>query len=435
MRSDAFTLAVSSICSLAGIIVVLLSWRSFAAREAGHGEYYAMLLTSVAGMYVLVAATDIVALFIGLELLSIPLYALCAAEMRRERSLESGLKYLIVGSVGSATLLYGLALMYGVSGTTSYSGIAAALSDGKASDVMTLTGVALVVVGLGFKTALAPFHQWAPDVYEGAPTPITAFMTIATKAAAFGVFLRFFDVGLVGSHVVWAPLLAALATLTIIVGNVGAIGQSSLKRMLAWSSVAQAGYLLAGIVVGTRFGAEAVVFYLCAYLVMNAAAFAVIVARERTSGRGDDITAVEGLGQSDPLLAASLTVAMLSLAGIPATIGFIGKINLISASVDGSYTWLGVVIVVGSVISLAYYMRVVAAIWMKREPSSQPDDAAIGSALPVLAGGAPQDDEGPAGWEVRALAGVAGLATIALGVIPGPLYDVARDAAQSLGLS
>jgi NADH-quinone oxidoreductase subunit N len=435
MASDHFSLTITCICAVAGIATVILSWRSLAAREAGQGEYYAMLLWSTAGMVVLVSATDIVSLFVGLELLSIPLYALCAAEMHRERSLESGLKYLIIGSVGSATLLYGLSLLYGSSGETSFTGIAKALAGGQADDVMALTGIALVVAGLGFKAAIAPFQQWTPDVYEGAPTPVTAFMSIAVKAAAFGVFLRFFDVALIDAQLDWAPVLAALAALTIVVGNVGAIGQSSLKRILAWSSVAQAGYLLAGVVVGSQAGVEAVVFYLCAYLVMNVAAFAVIVARERATGRGDLLAAIEGLGQSDPLLAWPLTVAMLSLAGIPATVGFIGKINLISASVDGSYTWLGIMIVIGSLISLAYYLRVVAAIWMKPAPDPLPvPTPATPDAPAALAGGDLGAEPRPAGWEVRTLAVLAGAATIVLGVIPGPLYDVARDAGSAFGL-
>ena len=230
---------------------VLLAWQGIAPREAGHGEFHALLLTVVLGMFVLAGATNLVTVFIGYELLSIPLYVLCATEMRRERSLESGLKYLIIGSVGSATLLYGLAFVYGATGGTSFTEVA----DGVATasgDALLLTGLALVVAGLAFKASVAPFHQWTPDVYEGAPTPITAFMAVATKAAAFGVILRFFDVAVVGASDVWAPALAVLAVVTIVVGNVGAIGQSSLKRLLAYSSVAQAGYMLAGVVVTTQ---------------------------------------------------------------------------------------------------------------------------------------------------------------------------------------
>ena len=213
---------------------------------------------------------------------------------------------------------------------------------------------------------MAPFHQWTPDVYQGAPTPITTFMAVATKAAAFAIFLRLFYDALGLAQLDWAPALAVLAATTIVIGNVGALAQRSLKRMLAWSSIAQAGYLLVGVVVGTRLGLEATVFYLAVYLAMNVAAFAVVVARERVSEHGDDLASFEDLGQTNPWLAWPMTIAMLSLAGFPATGGFIGKFFLIDAAVSGDYTWLGIAIVVGSVLSLAYYLRVIAAMWMGR---------------------------------------------------------------------
>src|SRR6185369_11595810 len=344
MRLDELTIVLTFIFCAAGMATVLLSWRSVAVREASHGEFYALLLTSAAGMFVFVAAQNLVALFLGLELRSIPLYVLCATEMRRATSLESGLKYLIIGSVGSATLLYGLAFVYGATGQTNFGAIARG-AEAVSGDVLLFTGIALIVTGLAFKASVAPFHQWTPDVYEGAPTPITAFMAVATKAAAFGVIIRIFDVALISASNTWAPALAALAVITIVVGNVGAIGQSSLKRLLAYSSVAQAGYMLAGVVVTTQLGISATVFYLAVYLLMNLAAFAVIVARERETGLGDGIASLYGLGANRPLLAWPMTIAMLSLAGFPATAGFFGKVTLIGAAVDNGYAWLGVVIV------------------------------------------------------------------------------------------
>ena len=463
LRSDDMALYLNLLFGAAGVATVLLSWRAEAPREAAHGEYYAMLLTSVAGMAVLVAAQDTVALFIGFELLSIPLYVLCATEMRRATSLESGLKYLIIGSVGSATLVYGLALLYGATGTTSYTGIARAMQGAVAEDGLLLAALALTIVGLAFKASVAPFHQWTPDVYEGAPTPITAFMAVATKAAAFGALLRLFDGALLDAQVDWGPLLAILATVTIIVGNVGALSQTSLKRLLAWSSVAQAGYLLAGVVVGTRLGLQATLFYLAVYVAMNLAAFAVIVARERETGHGDHIDAVSGIGASRPWLAWPMTIAMLALAGIPATGGFIAKLYVIDASVDGGYAWLGIVIVLGSAVSLAYYLRVVAAMWMR--PAAPPNTVpgAIGRgdggvvARPALAGGSqdapefgPGEPEGDPPVEivedfdtneplrlkvqpeVAFVAVAAGLLTVALGIVPGPLFELARDAGVAL---
>jgi NADH-quinone oxidoreductase subunit N len=432
MRLDELTILLTFIFCAAGAGAVLLSWRGVAVREAGHGEFYALLLTSAGGMFVLVASTNLVALFLGLELLSIPLYVLCATEMRRATSLESGLKYLIIGSVGSATLLYGLAFIYGATGSTDFSGIARRVPD-VVSDPLLLTGIALTLAGMGFKASVAPFHQWTPDVYEGAPTPVTAFMAVATKAAALGVILRFFDVALIDAQADWAPALAALATITIVVGNVGALGQSSLKRLMAWSSVAQAGYMLAGVVVATRLGVQATVFYLAVYLFMNLAAFAVIIIRERSTAFGDDIRAVTGLGAEQPVLAAVMTLAMLGLAGIPATAGFIGKFYLIDAAVAGDYTWLGIVIVIGSMVSLAYYLRVIAAMWMQSlDPADAAAVAAGASGRPALAGGAADADAPRAQPEVWLVALVFGAATLFFGIVPSPLFDLAVRAGNAV---
>ncbi len=454
---DGLALVLNLIFVVAAVSAVLLSLRGSAVREAGPGEHHALLLSAVAGMSLLAGAQNTITLFLGLELLSISLYVLCAAELRRRTSLESGLKYLVVGSVGSATLLYGLALLYGATNATDFAAIARGLGPGGlAANPLALTGIALVVTGLCFKASVAPFHQWTPDVYEGAPTPITAFMAVATKAAAFGVLLRFFDVALIDAAIDWAPVLAALAAVTIIAGNVGALGQSSLKRLLAWSSVAQAGYMLAGVVVASRLGAQATVFYLAVYLFMNLAAFAVVVARERETDRGDDISALAGIGATRPWLAWPMTLAMLSLAGIPITAGFWGKFYLIDAAVNGGFTWLAVVIVIGSMISLAYYLRVVAAMWLTEEPdvvASPPSgrarpamaggspeadsagaDGADGSARGrAMAGGAPEADPAPE-LETAAVAVIFGAATLFFGIVPAPLLHLANQAGHGLGL-
>jgi NADH-quinone oxidoreductase subunit N len=336
----------------------------------------------------------------------------------------------VIGSVGSATLLYGLALVYGATGSTDLSGIAGAIgSKVDVADPLLLTGIALAATGLAFKASVAPFHQWTPDVYQGAPTPVTSFMAVATKAAAFAILLRLFDRGLVSAQTDWAPALAALAVTTIVVGNLGAIPQRSLKRMLAWSGVAQAGYLLAGVVVGTRLGLQATAFYLAAYLLMNVAAFAVVIARERVSEHGDDLSSLQDLGRATPLLAWPMTIAMLSLAGFPATAGFIGKFYLIDASVSGDYAWLGVVIVVGSMISLVYYLRVIAVMWMGGYEIELPT-------LPrrrvrPVAGWSQEADAG-AQPEVTGVAIVAAAATIVFGIVPSPLFDAAVDIGKSI---
>jgi NADH-quinone oxidoreductase subunit N len=463
---DDLSMLLNALFAVGAMAAVVLALRDSSPDEAGHGEWHALLLSSVLGMSLLAGAQNLVAVFLGLELLSIPLYVMCATNLRRSSSLESGLKYLIVGSVGSATLLYGLALIYGATGATDFSGIAGALSSkaGLVDDPMTLAGIGLVAVGLCFKVSAAPFHQWTPDVYQGAPTPVTAFMAVATKAAAFGAFARLFDVALIDAAVNWAPLLAVLATVSIVVGNVGALAQTSLKRLMAWSSVAQAGYMLAGVVVADRAGVEALTFYLIVYLFMNLAAFAVIAVRERETPFGDDIRSVAGLGASRPELAWPMTLAMLSLAGIPATAGFIGKFTLIGATVNGDYAWLGVAIVIGSMISLAYYLRVVAAMWLTESPA----------AVPVMAGGSPELDDvadgegaadgdgvsandagqgvgsggaaspeaaspdagspGGASPEAAVLAVGFGFATLFFGIVPSPLFDLTRDAGRALGL-
>ena len=434
LTMDTLALGLSVLFCAAGVFTVALSVRSPAIREAGSGEYLALLLASVTGMIVLAAADNLVTLFIGFELLSIPLYVLCGSRVRQERSLEAGLKYLVIGSVGSATLLYGLALIYGATGATDFPAIGAAIGDEVGvTDPLFLTGVALAATGLAFKASVAPFHQWTPDVYEGAPTPITAFMAVATKAAAFAVFLRLFHDALLGAQPEWAPALATLAAVTIVIGNVGAIMQSSLKRMLAWSGVGQAGYMLVGVVVGTQLGLQATAFYLAVYLLMNVAAFAVVIARERVSEHGDGIRSVEGLGAASPWLAWPMTIAMLALAGFPLTAGFFGKFYLIDAAVDGGWEWLGVAIVVGSMISLVYYLRVVAAMWM----------GPIEIQLPSPPGRAPRRVRPVGGWspeadaraqpEVSVVATVTAAATVLFGVLPGIMFDVAGDVGTSLG--
>jgi NADH-quinone oxidoreductase subunit N len=427
LRLDDLAISISLIAILTAAFAVLFSLREPAAEQAGSGEYHALLLGSVLGMVLLAQAQNLVTFFVAIETLSIPLYILCAANMLREKSLESGLKYLIVGSLGSATLLYGMAFVYGGSGSTDFAGIADGISQqGVLGDPLILVGIGMTAVGLAFKTSIAPFHQWTPDVYEGAPTPITGFMAVATKAAAFAVFVRFFDVALAPQVDDWQPALAVLAAISIVVGNVGALGQDSLKRLLGYSGVAQAGYILAGLVVASEAGVNAIVFYLAAYAFMNLAAFAVVVARERETPYGDDIAAVRGLGAERPQLAWPLTISMLGLAGLPATAGFIGKLYLIEALVEGDYTWLAVFIAVGTMISLAYYLRVVAAMWMRPEAA----------ATPAIAGASPEADpiDPDAGRRIYLVAPalLAAAATIFFGVIPQPLVEFAEHAGASL---
>jgi NADH-quinone oxidoreductase subunit N len=436
LRLDELGLAAALIAIFAAAVCIPMSWRDPAAAppdlEPRHGDFQALLLASVLGMSLLAQAQNLIAFFVALELLSVPLYVLCGSAIRRSSSLESGLKYLIVGSLGSATLLYGLSFIYGAAGSTDFNQIDQVLSNGNASDSLVLMGVALIATGLAFKISIAPFHQWTPDVYQGAPTPITAFMAVATKAAAFVALVRMFDVPLGSIVDDWQPALSVLAIISIAVGNIGAIGQDSLKRLMGWSGVAQAGYMLVGVAAASELGINALVFYLAAYTLMNLAVFAVIVIRERETPWGDDIRSVQGLGRDRPELAWPMTISMLALAGLPLTSGFMGKLYLIEAAVDASHTYLGVAIVIGAMISLVYYLRVIAAMWMR--PAAEP--------APAMAGGSPEaDDEAEAPSALpkgtRCLAIIVpcilcSAATIFFGVIPTPLVNWASHAGASI---
>ena len=443
LRIDGLSITIGLMAVTAAAFVVLMQLRDPGAEEAGHAESHALLVGSVLGMVMLAEAQNLITFFVALELLSIPLYVLCGSHRSRPGSLESGLKYLIVGSLGSATLLYGMAFIYGGSGSTDFNEIAAGIGPSLSDDPLVLIGIAFCAVGLAFKVSVAPFHQWTPDVYEGAPTPVTAFMAVATKAAAFAVFARFFVVALGPSIDQWQPALAALAAISIIVGNVGALGQDSLKRLLGYSGIAQAGYMLVGLLVASEVGINSLVFYLAAYTLMNLTAFAVISIREQESPFGDDLASVEGLGRDRPELAWPLTIAMLALAGLPGTVGFMGKLYLIEAAVEGDYTWLGVMIVIGSMISLAYYLRVIAAIWMRPAPKLAPAMAgASPDAEPEPPRSTPVAIErgvalrgGPSGGRCVLLLGammITAAATVVFGIAPQPLVEFANNAGSSI---
>ncbi len=443
LRLDGLAVTLSLLAVISAALAVLLAIGDPSETQAGRSDWLALLLGSVLGMVILAQATSMLTFFVGLELLSIPLYALCGTNLRRRESLESGLKYLIVGSVGSATLLYGLAMVYGASGATGFQAIADGLraGEGMLGDSLTLVGIGMIAVGLAFKVSIAPFHQWTPDVYEGAPTPVTAFMAVATKAAAFAVFIRFFLVALGPLADQWDVMLAALAALSIVVGNVGALAQTSLKRMLGYSGIAQAGYMLAGVVCATQAGVDALVFYLAAYLAMNIAAFGVVVIRERQSGFSDDISTLRGLGREKPIIAWPLTIAMLALAGLPPTAGFIGKLYLIEALVDSDWTWLAVMIAIGTMISLGYYLRVVATLWMtSADDEDQALEASIDTASlpPQIAGAAsvdPFDDQNAdRRWYLIGPVLIAAAAALVFGIIPQPLVEFAQHAGDALSV-
>jgi NADH-quinone oxidoreductase subunit N len=364
---DPFSALVTALIAVAALLSCALSMNYLDELRINHGEFYALILFATSGMMLLVAAVDMLPVFLGLELMSIPIYVLAGFDRRRLRSNESAMKYFLIGSFASAILLYGVALLYGVSGSTSFAAIRAAFDP---SNPLAIAGLAFVVVGFAFKISSVPFHQWTPDVYEGAPSAVTAFMSVTVKLAAFAAFLRvlalsFEPVGTLLQDVIWV-----LAAATVVVGNVMAVIQDNVKRLLAYSSIAHAGYLLIGFVPGTSAGYSAVVFYLIAYLFMNLGAFGVVVA---LANRGQDcerMSSFAGLAQRRPGLAALMTLFMVALAGIPPTVGFYGKFLIFMAAVDAGQVSLAVLGVLMSVVSVYYYLRLPVLMYF-RDPGEE----------------------------------------------------------------
>ena len=358
--SDAYTAFFRLVILAATGLGLLVAMNWLDAHGEQQGEYNALLLIAAIGMTLMAAATHMLTLFVALELLSLSLYILAGFERERAASGEAALKYLLLGAFSSAVFLYGIALVYAATGALDFAGIAQ-----KASfSPLFLAGVGLLIVGFGFKVAAVPFHMWTPDVYQGAPTPITAYMSVATKAAAFAAFVRLFVGALGVEKVTWVPALAVLAVLTMTVGNLAALRQQSLKRMLAYSSIAHAGYVLVGLAAANPTGAAAVMFYLLAYAFMNLGAFAVVIALER-QGEGDvTLSQVRGLARTHPLLAAAMAVLMFSLTGVPPFAGFFGKFYLFQAAVQAQLSWLAVVGVLNSALSAYYYLNVVVQMYM-----------------------------------------------------------------------
>ncbi|MEE8582193.1 MAG: NADH-quinone oxidoreductase subunit N [Myxococcota bacterium] len=386
LRIDSLSSFTMVLVGLGALLSVWLSITYLPVLHINHGEYYALLLLSTAGMFIMVSAIDMIALFMGFELMSIPLYALAGFDRRKLRSNESGLKYFLIGAFASAILLYGMALLYGATGHTDFAGIRAAFD---ASSPLALAGLSLLVVGLAFKVASVPFHLWVPDVYEGAPTSITAFMSVTVKTSAFVILLRFLVLALPESalgetveglkSVFWL-----LAALSMIVGNVMAIIQTNVKRLLAYSSIAHAGYLLIGFAAGTPEARSAILFYLLVYVFMNLGAFGVVIALARGGREWERIEDYAGLARSRPGLAAVMTLFLIALAGIPGTAGFMAKFYLFSAAIGAEVVVLPIIGVLTSVVSVYYYMRLPMAMYMREPPEEEPAEASSNELL-VLA--------------------------------------------------
>ncbi len=363
LRADRYALFFAVLLSAGSALTILMSVDFLRQHPLPAGEYYALVLLSTCGMMFLAAANDLIVIFLALEIMSVAVYVLAGLLRHEARSTEAAVKYFLLGAFATGFLLYGIAFFYGATGSTRLDLIARALGANGLTP-FALLGIALVLVGFGFKVALVPFHVWTPDVYEGAPTVVTAFMAVGVKAAAFAAFARVFMDALGSVAASWTGLLWTMAALTMTVGNVTAIRQRNVKRMLAYSSIAHAGYALVGVVAASKAGGGALLFYLAVYAFMNLGAFGVVIALGRRGEPGEDLRDFAGVGFRHPVLGLSMAVFMLSLAGIPPTAGFAGKVYLFSAAIEAGYVGLAVIGVLNSLISVYYYVGVVVQMYM-----------------------------------------------------------------------
>ncbi len=368
--ADPGTLYAYLIVLSAGGLGVLLSPSYLKRLKLVHqGEYYALLLMAMTGMMLMAAATSFVIVFVGLEMFSLALYILCGFVEQRKASQEAGMKYFLLSSFASAFLLYGIALIYAATGSTTLTTIANFVRPLHQAPMLLLVGVGLLTVGFAFKVSAIPFHAWTPDVYQGAPAPVTAFMSVGTKVAALLAFIRIFGFVLLPVHNDWMPVVWALAVLTIVIGNLMALTQSNVKRMLAYSSIAHGGYLLIGVVVGGQAGASAILFYLSCYLFMNLGAFGVISVLERTDNGGYDATDLRGLWSRCPWIAGLLAFFLISLAGFPPMGGFAAKYYMFYVALTNGHPELLIIGVLASILGVYYYLRPVATMFMQQEES------------------------------------------------------------------
>lgn len=404
--SDGYALVLNLVFLTTAILSVLVAFSYLPDREMEQGEYYALLLFATAGMMLMGAATDLIIVFLGLEIMSIALYIMAAFNRRQISSGEAGMKYFVLGAFASAFFLYGAALLYGATGSTNLKMIGAFITqvNSDLAQPMMLVGLGLLLIGFGFKVSAVPFQWWTPDVYHGAPTSVTAFMSVGAKAAGFAALMRVLMVSFETFRLDWQIAVAVLAALTMIGGNVAALAQQDVKRMLAYSSIAHAGYALVGVTAGTRTGIDGVLFYLMAYAFMNIGAFAVIAVLERRNAVGTKLAEYAGLAARRPLLALAMAIFMFSLTGIPPTVGFWGKFYLFRAAVISGFSWLAVIGVINSAISAFYYVGVVVQMYMRSPEADAPD---------LFPGG-----------PVRIALAITGLVTLFLGFWPTPLVSL-----------
>jgi len=381
-------------------------------RELGlaGAEYYALLLFATVGMMLMAAAGDLIIIFLGLETMSIAIYVMAGLMRRQPKSSEAALKYFILGAFSTGFLLYGIALLYGATGSIKLDAIGLALRHSGANNPLLLLGLGMLLIGFGFKVAAVPFHMWTPDAYEGAPTSVTAFMAAGVKMAAFAGFLRLFVVHLWPVRAEWSMVLWVMAALTMTAGNLIAVMQTNVKRMLAYSAIAHAGYILVAMTAGGPSAGVAILFYLVGYAFTNLGSFAVLIALAKRGEAHDTIADLQGLSSRQPLMAAAMALFMLSLTGVPPLAGFIGKFYLFAAAVESGYIGLVIIAVLNSVISAYFYIGIIVAMYMS--------EGAIGT--PVRARPA-----------LVAAVAIAMVATVTIGVYPGPYLDAAANAFTS----
>ena len=405
---DNFSTFFSIICIIAAGLTILMSDDYLRREGYPVGEYYPLILFTTAGAMWMASGTDLMTIFLGLEVLSVSLYVLAGFFRGQVKSNEAGLKYFFLGAFSTGFLLYGVALLYGVTGTTKIAGIAQFVSShpGVSTDLMFIAGGLLLMTGFLFKVAAAPFHMWTPDVYPGAPTPITAFMSAGPKAAAFAALMRITIIGLEGMHADITALLWVIAVLTMTVGNFIALSQKDLKRMLAFSSISHAGYALVGLVAWNQIGFSGIMFYMLVYTFMNLGAFAVLVLVGKQGEENLTLEGISGMGYKKPFLGIALCIFLFSLMGLPPTAGFTGKFYIFAAAIKSGYVWLAVLGVMNSAVSLYYYLRVIVHMYFK-DPQEDFNWVTINTATAVSI--------------VIAIAGV-----LVMGVLPGPFMEMAK---------
>ena len=368
---DNFGTFFKGLALIVSLLVTLLSLRYAERENIVKGEYYSLLLFGVLGMMIMVSSTHFITIFIGLEVMSIAIYVLCGLLSGNPRSVEASLKYFLLGAFATAFLLYGMALIYATTGSLDIREIADYVASGNFKPTpMFMIGLAMLIVGFGFKTASVPFHMWTPDVYQGAPTSITAYMATGIKAAAFGAFLRVFYTAFLPFLGEWSGILWLIAVATMTLGNITALVQDDVKRMLAYSSIAHAGYILIAFVIGDQFSSSSILFYVLVYTFMNIGAFTVVILLGQKDRENTGIESYAGLAGRHPLIALSMAIFLLSLAGIPPLAGFMGKFYILSAAIKAKYYWLAVIGVLNSVVAVYYYLRVIMAMYF-REPSGE----------------------------------------------------------------